>query len=106
MRIWKPISGPVLSTDPNGSRGAPMTEKRINGSEGPPSVSIAEAIAEDASIELTEFSLYETVDPDALDSLLGAEKSEAGGVRVAFSVRDNAVVVERTGGGVTVRVNE
>lgn len=72
----------------------------------PISVALVEAISEQTRLEMTDFSLYDSIDPDALDTLFSGDRPQVGDVRVVFDILDHTVVVERVDETVTVRVNE
>lgn len=81
-----------------------MENHNSNDYETPLSVSIAEAIAEKTGREITDFSLYDSIDPDALNTIFSKSQSEVGTVRVVFNILDYTVVVEQVNEIVTVHV--
>lgn len=69
-----------------------------------PSAQVVEAIAGTAGVPSTELSpLYDAIDPDALDSLVGSAED---GTEIGFAYGEYDVTVTVTGGEPTIEIRK
>lgn len=88
--------GPAPAPDP----GEDGVRRRYDWTETPPSTAVVETAAEAAGVDPTTIEpLYDALDPDGLDALVGAATPGGcrSGVAVAFTAADHRISVHGTG---------
>lgn len=74
--------------------------RRFDWTETPPSTAIVETVAEATGVDPTAVPpMYDALDPDALDTLVGTGATDSGrsDLTVSFTVDDRVVAVSDTG---------
>jgi hypothetical protein len=85
------------SGDGDSSTPTNVTRKQFDWDETPPSAAVTEYISAMTGREQTDFPpLYETVDPEALDSLVGAS-ARSSPVSVSFEYVGHSITVRSDG---------
>lgn len=85
------------STDSDSSTQMNVTRKQFDWTETRPSAAVTEYISAMTGREQTDFApLYETVDPEALDSLIGSSKRSTP-VSISFEYAGHSVTVRSDG---------
>lgn len=69
-------------------------------------VAIVDVLVSETDIDSADFTLYDTIDTEAVELLFHHKKPQSGNIRLAFDVLDERVVIERENGSVSVSLAE